>query len=91
MDRTDTKHAMPTERDSIRETCDILIKLLASVKPVGMVAILQEVGTIERDARTANGDELQAVEGKLDGLMRRLIEQGIINAERWTEFFDEPE
>jgi hypothetical protein len=82
---------MPTERDSIRETCDILIKLLASVKPVGMVAILQEVGTIERDARTANGDELQAVEGKLDGLMRRLIEQGIINAERWTEFFDEPE
>jgi hypothetical protein len=69
---------MPSKRDSIRETCDILIKLLASVKPVGMVAILQEVGTIERDAHTADSDELRMVEEKLDWLMRRLREQGII-------------
>ena len=82
---------MPSKRDSIGETCDVLIRLLASVKPVGMVAILQEVGTIERDARTADSDELRMVEEKLDWLMRRLREQGIINAERWTEFFDEPE
>jgi len=54
-----------------------------------MVAILQEVGTIERDARTADSDELQAVEQKLTGLMRRLIEQGIVDADRWTEFFGE--
>jgi hypothetical protein len=82
---------MPSKRDSIRETCDILIKLLASVKPVGMVAILQEVGTIERDARMAGSDELRMVEEKLDWLMRRLREQGIITAERWKEFFGEPE
>jgi hypothetical protein len=52
-----------------------------------MVAILREVGIIERDALKADGDELRMVEEKLDGLMRRLIEEGIITAERWTEFF----
>jgi hypothetical protein len=82
---------MPSKRDSIGETCDVLIRLLASVKPVGMVAILQEVGTIERDARTADSDELQVVEQKLTGLMRRLTEQGIVDADRWTEFFGEAE
>jgi len=51
-----------------------------------MVAILQEVGMIERHALKADSDELRMVEEKLDSLMRRLIEQGIINAERWTEF-----
>ena len=68
-----------------------MIRLLASDQPVGMVAILQEVGMIERDALKADSDELRMVEEKLDGLMRRLIEQGIITAERWTEFFGEPE
>ena len=58
--------------------------MLAAAKPDGILAILQEVGTIERDAVTANNDELQAVEEKLTGLMRRLIEQGIIDAERWV-------
>ena len=42
---------------------------------------------IERDALKADSDELPMVEQKLDGLMRRLVEQGIITAERWTEFF----
>ena len=82
---------MPSKRDSILETCTGLIRLLASDQPVGMVAILQEVGMIERDALKADGDELRMVEEKLDGLMRRLIEQGIITAERWTELFGEPE
>ena len=68
-----------------------MIRLLASDQPVGMVAILQEVGKIERDALKADSDELRMVEEKLDSLMRRLIEQGIITAERWTEFFGEPE
>ena len=68
-----------------------MIRLLAADHPVGMVAILQEVGMIERDALKADGDELRMVEEKLDGLMRRLIEQGIITAERWTEFFGGPE
>ena len=46
---------------------------------------------IERDALKADSDELRMVEEKLDGLMRRLIEQGIITTERWTEFFGEAE
>jgi len=82
---------MPSKRDSILETCTGLTRLLASDQPVGMVAILQEVGMIERDALKVDGDELRMVEEKLDGLMRRLIEQGIITTERWTEFFGEAE
>ena len=82
---------MASKRDSIGEHCTGLIRLLVSDKPAGMVPILQEVGTIERDALKADGDELQAVEQKLTGLIRRLVEQGIIDEERWTEFFDEPE
>jgi len=77
---------MTGKRDSIRETCDSLRRVLASREPDGILAILQEVGTIECDAGMANSDELQAVEEKLDGLMIRLIEAGIIDAERWTEF-----
>ena len=82
---------MAGKLDSIRGTCERLRKLLGRVKPDGMLAIFQEVGTIECDALATNPDELQAVEEKLDGLMRRLIEQGIITAERWTGFFGEPE
>ena len=86
-----TNELMTGKRDSIRETCERLRKLLASVQPEGILAILQEVGTVECDAVIANGDELQAVEEKLDGLLRRLIEQGIIDVERWTKSFGEPE
>ena len=77
---------MTGKRDSIRETCDRLRRVLASRKPDGILAILQEVGTIECDVVVANSDELQAVEEELNGLVIRLIEQGIIDAERWTEF-----
>ena len=77
---------MTGKRDSIRETCDRLRRVLSSREPDGILAILQEVGTIECDAVMANRDELQAVEEKLDGLMIRLIEKGSIDAERWTEF-----
>ena len=77
---------MTGKRDSIRETCDRLRRVLASRKPDGILAILQEVGTIECDVVIADSDELQAVEEELNGLVIRLIEQGIIDAERWTEF-----
>ena len=82
---------MTGKRDSIRETCDRLRRLLTSRKRDGILAILQEVGTIECDAVIANSGELQAVEEKLDGLLRRLTEQGTIDEERWIEFFGEPE
>jgi len=78
---------MTGKRDSIRETCDSLRRVLASREPDGILAILQEVGTIECDAGMANSDELQAVEEKLDGLLRRLTEQGTIDEERWIAFF----
>src|SRR6516162_3343397 len=81
------KHGMTGKRDSIRETCDRLRRLLTSRKPDGILAILQEVGTIECDAVIANSGELQAVEEKLDGLLRRLTEQGAIDEERWIAFF----
>jgi len=77
---------MTGKRDSIRETCGRLRRVLASREPDGILAILQEVETIECDAVVANSDELQAVEEKLDGLMIRLIGEGIIDAEWWTEF-----
>lgn len=78
---------MACKRDAIRDTCGRLRKLLGRVKPNGMLAIFQEVGTIECDALATNSDELQAVEQKLEGLVRRLIDQGIITEERWEEFF----
>jgi hypothetical protein len=77
-------------RNSIRESCASLRKLLASATPVGTVAHLQEVLTIECDALASDRHELRAVEERLSGLMRRLIEQGTIDAERWKEFFGEP-
>jgi hypothetical protein len=80
-----------TEGKSIQERCASLRKLLGSVKPVDMRAILREVGQIERDATKAGGDRLPAVGDELRLLMVRLSYQGIINAERWREFFGEVE
>jgi polyhydroxyalkanoate synthesis regulator phasin len=56
-----------------------------------MEAILQEVGTVECDALVADSDDLRTVEEKLAELVRRLVEQGVINAQRWKEFFGEAE
>jgi len=75
---------------SILERCAGLRKLLGSVKPFDMRAILRELGQIERDATKA-GDRLPAVGDELRLLMVRLSYQGIITAERWKEFFGEPE
>jgi len=52
-----------------------------------MEVILQEVLTVECDVLTADTENLQAVEEKLSGLVRRLVEQGVIDAQRWREFF----
>ena len=45
----------------------------------------------ERDALSADSDELRGFGNRLTGLMRRLKQQGIINAARWEEFFGEPQ
>ena len=80
---------MNVERNTIRNSCGNLRKLLASVRPVGAEAILKEVGTIECDALMADRDDLRAVEEKLTALVRRLVEQGVINAKRLKEFLAE--
>jgi len=80
-----------TEGKSIRERCASLRKLLGSVKPVDMGAILQEIGQIERDATKAGRDRLPAVGNELRLLMVQLSYRGIITAERWKEFFGEAE
>ena len=56
-----------------------------------MEGVLQEVLTIECDALAADSDDLRTVEEKLAQLMKRLVEQGVINAQRWKEFFGEAE
>ena len=80
-----------TKGNAIRERCASLRKLLGSIKPVDMRAILREVGQIERDATKAEGDRLPVVGDELRLLMVRLSYQGIITAERWREFFGQPE
>jgi hypothetical protein len=82
---------MNFRRNPIRKSCANLRKLLASVKPDDMEAILQEVGTVECDALAADSDDLWTVEEKLAELVRRLVEQGVINAQRWEQFFGEAE
>ena len=80
-----------TEGNSIQERCASLRKLLGSVKPVDMGAILQEVGQLERDATKAGRDRLPAIRNELRLLMLQLSCRGIITAERWKEFFGDPE
>jgi hypothetical protein len=82
---------MNIKRNSIRDSCAQLRRLLASVKPAGMEGVLQEVLAIECDALVADSDDLRSVEEKLTGLMRRLMERGIVDAQRWKQFFGEHE
>lgn len=79
------------QRNNLREMCASLRKLLASERPAGMMAILQEVGGIEGEAFVATGIEFQAVRESLQILLRRLRDQGIITADGWKEFFGEVE
>jgi len=76
-----------TTRNSIRERCASLRKLLVQSNLLTMGAILQEVGQIERDATEAGRDRLPAVDNELRLLMLQLSSLGIITAERWKEFF----
>jgi hypothetical protein len=69
------------QRDAIRKSCDSLRKLLASERPLGTLAILQEVARIERAMLTASDDELPMVTKRHDQLMERLYRAGIINAQ----------
>jgi hypothetical protein len=75
------------QRDAIRSSCKNVRRLLSLTQPAGFLAILQEVGSIECDALVATGIEFQAVRQSLQTLLRRLRDQGIINPERWEEFF----
>lgn len=79
------------QRNNLREMCTSLRKLLASERPAGTMAILQEVGRIECDALVATGIEFQAARESLRIQLRRLRDQGIITADRWEEFFGEAE
>jgi hypothetical protein len=65
----------------------VLGRLLHPVRPVGVIAILQDVGAIEAEALIASPDELTDTRAGLHRLMRRLKDAGIIDAERWQEFF----
>jgi hypothetical protein len=73
-------------RNSLREVCASLRKLLASERPIGMVATLQEVGNIECDALVSTGIEFQAVRESMRILLKRLRNEGIISSEEWEEF-----
>jgi hypothetical protein len=60
------------QRNNLREMCASLRKLLVSEHPVGVLAILQEVGSIECDALVASGIEFRAARESMHILLRRL-------------------
>jgi hypothetical protein len=82
-----TTSSSAQQRNTIRSSCKNLRRLLSLTQPTGFLAILQEVGSIERDALVATGIEFQAVRESLRILLRRLKDQGIITPERWEEYF----
>jgi hypothetical protein len=49
------------QRAEIRKGCQSLRRLLYFVRPVGAMAIVDEVGNIECDVLAANDDELSAI------------------------------
>ena len=69
------------QRSDIRKECENLRKLLYSARPVGVLAILRDVGAVECDERVAGVDELPGVREKLRRLKERLEKQGIINVQ----------
>jgi hypothetical protein len=79
------------QRKNLREMCESLRKLLVSDQPVGRMAILQELGSIECHGLMVTGVEFQAARLSLQSLLRRLRDQGIITPERWEEFFGQVE
>jgi hypothetical protein len=77
------------QRNNLREICASLRSLLASVQPVELMAILQEVGSVECEALVAKGIEFRAARESMRILLGRLKHQGIISVERWEEFLGE--
>jgi hypothetical protein len=77
------------QRAAIRKELASLRRLLNAQQPVGMHAILQEVGSIECELLAASESELPGVSEKHGRLMKRLKVTGIITPDRWEKFFGE--
>lgn len=77
------------QRAAIRRELASLRRLLNEVQPLGMLAILQDVGEIEGAALVASAYEMPGVREKHHRLMERLKGTGIITAERFQKFFVE--
>ena len=81
------------QRATIRKACVNLRRLLASVRPPDMPAILQQVRHIESAALTASLDEFPAIRKRFEWLINQLAEIGagngekIISHSRWKQFF----
>ena len=89
--------ADPSEQQSvvIRNACVNLRRLLASVRPPDMPAILQQVRGIESAALMASLAEFPAIRKRFEWLISQLqkIDPGdgekIITHSRWKQFFGE--
>ena len=81
------------QRAAIRDACVNLRRLLASVRPPDMPAILQQVRRIESAASMASLDEFPAIRKRFEWLISQLqkIDAGdgekIITHSRWNQFF----
>jgi hypothetical protein len=81
------------QRAAIRNACVNLRKLLASVRPPDMPAILQQVRQIESAALMASLDQFPAIRKRFEWLISQLqkIDAGdgekVITHSRWKQFF----
>ncbi|HVH60077.1 MAG TPA: hypothetical protein VM709_07075 [Candidatus Sulfotelmatobacter sp.] len=81
------------QRAAIRNACVKLRRLLASVRPPDMPAILEQVRRIESAALMASLDEFPAIRKRFEWLIGQLqqIDGGdgekIITHSRWKQFF----
>jgi hypothetical protein len=82
---------VPEQREKLRKTCVGLRKLLAAKIPMGMLAILEDVGNIEMDSRLAIGEEFREVESSLNELIRGHKDRGVVTSRDWAVFLGEGE
>ena len=81
------------QRVAIRNACVNLRRLVASVRPPDMPAILEQIRRIESAALTASLDEFPAIRKRFEWLISQLqkIDGGdgekIITHSRWKQFF----
>jgi len=86
-------HPSEQQRAVIRNACVNLRRLLASVRPPDMPAILQQVRQIESAALVASVDEFATIKKRFEWLISQLqkIDAGdgekIITHSRWQQFF----